>query len=67
LLEAQIAALRTEFQAVEDETKLIESQDQAREETLTQERIEMGRRRGAAPSNNQTGRHRRHTSRGERT
>jgi circadian clock protein KaiC len=37
-LEAQIAALRAEFQSVEDEAKLVKVQDKAREQQIVEER-----------------------------
>ena len=46
-LEAQIAALRAEFIAAEDEAALIASQDQVRESMLAAERAAAATRRGA--------------------
>jgi circadian clock protein KaiC len=50
-LEAQIMALRKEFEAVEHEAKLIASLDQEREDILTGDRAEMTARRGGSPQN----------------
>ncbi|MBE3118084.1 MAG: circadian clock protein KaiC [Candidatus Atribacteria bacterium] len=46
-LEAQIAALRVEFEAQETETLKIIGQEQTREAHLTQERVDMGQSRKA--------------------
>jgi circadian clock protein KaiC len=46
-LEAQIAALRVEFQAVEDESRLVRRQDEAREKVLVDDRLSAAARRGA--------------------
>jgi circadian clock protein KaiC len=46
-LEAQIAALRVEFEAQETETLKIIAQEQTREAHLTQERVDMGQSRKA--------------------
>jgi circadian clock protein KaiC len=46
-LEAQIAALRVEFEAVEDESKLVAEQGLAREQQLTNDRSAAALRRGA--------------------
>ena len=50
ILEAQIAALNLEFEAVEDEAQIIAGQDLERRQRLEQDRDEMGARRGGAPS-----------------
>jgi circadian clock protein KaiC len=50
-LEAQIAALRAEFHAVEDEARLIRTQDEAREKTLSDSRASAFRRRGGDAGN----------------
>ncbi len=46
-LEAQSTALRAEFEAVEDESKVIVAQDRAREQQLTESRSAAAVRRGA--------------------
>jgi len=46
-LEAQIAALRVEFEAAEDESKIVAEQDRAREQQLVDERSAAALRRGA--------------------
>jgi circadian clock protein KaiC len=50
-LEAQIEAMRAEFAAAEEETHLLVSQDQEREDVLTQDRTDMTRRRGGDTAN----------------
>jgi circadian clock protein KaiC len=47
VLEAQIAALRAEFEAVDEEAKVATDQDRAREAELEQNRIAAAVRRGA--------------------
>ena len=47
-LEAQIASLRVEFDAVEEESKIIAEQDLIRENVLDQERASMETRRAGA-------------------
>jgi len=46
-LEAQIAALRTEFEAVEDESKVVAAQERAREQQIVENRTAAATRRGA--------------------
>ena len=46
-LEAQIAVLRTEFEAVEDESKVVAAQDRAREQQIVENRTAAAIRRGA--------------------
>jgi circadian clock protein KaiC len=46
LLAAQIAAMQLDFEAVDEEAKLIAAQNQNEQEALTRERAEMIRRRG---------------------
>src|SRR5262245_23517559 len=46
-LEAQITALQTEFDAVEEETKLIARQDREREDEVSRDRDSMATRRGS--------------------
>ena len=46
-LEHEIAALRTEFEAVEDESRIVAEQDQARERQVTDNRSAAAIRRGA--------------------
>jgi circadian clock protein KaiC len=45
-LEAQLAALRAELDAVQDEARLVAAEDEGREDTLAQDRSRMRRRRG---------------------
>jgi circadian clock protein KaiC len=49
-LEAQIAALRAEFEAVEDEARIVSAQDREREAQLDQSRSAAAVRRGADAS-----------------
>ena len=52
-LEAQIAALRVDFEAAEDESKVLADQDRAREEQISEYRSAAALRRGAeAPAAN---------------
>ena len=44
-LEAQIAALRAEFQSVEDEAALVKTQDKSREQRIMEERTAAQKRR----------------------
>jgi circadian clock protein KaiC len=54
VLEAQIAALRAEFKATEDEAALIAAQDKQRDSTVAAQRVAAAKRRGsdAAPNGN---------------
>ncbi len=45
-MESKIAALRAEFATEKAETQRLVNQEQQREQRLTQDRQEMGRRRG---------------------
>jgi circadian clock protein KaiC len=54
-LESQIAALRAEFEATAEEAKTIEVQDQAQEQTLTEDRSAAAHRRGAEEKNSRKG------------
>src|SRR5262249_31837824 len=46
-LEAQIAARRAEFESAEEESRLVETQDESREEVLAEQKKDMARRRAA--------------------
>jgi circadian clock protein KaiC len=50
-LGAQIEAMRAEFEAVEEEARLLVSQDQEREDVLTQDKTDMAHRRGGDAPN----------------
>ncbi len=51
VLEAQIASLRAEFEAVEDESKVVSAQDRAREQQIAENRSAAAVRRGADANN----------------
>jgi circadian clock protein KaiC len=51
-LEAQMEALRAEFEAIEEESGLTDAQEQRREQALEEARSEMARRRGGSGKSN---------------